>query len=137
MMPDIFTPEKRSWVMSRIRGKHTKIDILMNEMLGSMNHRYEMYPKMFGNPDFIIPRKKIAIFCDGDFWHGYRYHEKKRLSKKFWRDKIERNMKRDAYVSRRLRYEGWSVLRFWEHDIEKNQEKCKRKILKKVSTRKK
>ena len=123
--------------MSRIRGKYTKIDLLMDEMLGSMGYRYEMYPKMFGNPDFIIPGKKIAIFCDGDFWHGYRYHEKKRLSKKFWRDKIERNMKRDAYVSRRLRYEGWSVLRFWEHDIEKNQEKCKRKILKKVSTRKK
>ena len=128
-MPDIFTPEKRSWVMSRIRGKNTKIDLKMNEMLDSTRYKYEMYPKMFGNPDFILPRKKIAIFCDGDFWHGYRYHKKKRLAKKFWRDKIERNMRRDAKVSRKLRRDGWSVLRFWEHDIEKNPEKCMRKIL--------
>ena len=127
-MPDIFTPEKRSWVMSRIRGTNTKIDLKMNDMLGNSRYKYEMYPKMFGNPDFILTRKKIVIFCDGDFWHGYKYHEKKRLSKKFWRDKIERNMRRDAMVSRRLRRKGWSVLRFWEHDIEKNPDKCMRRI---------
>ena len=114
--------------MSRIRGTNTKIDLRMNEMLENSRYRYEMYPKMFGNPDFILPRKRIAIFCDGDFWHGYKYHGKKRLAKKFWRDKIERNMRRDIIVSRRLRYDGWSVLRFWEHDIEKNPEKCMRKI---------
>ena len=82
-MPDIFTPKKRSWVMSRIRGTNTKIDLKMNEMLENMRYKHEMYPKMFGNPDFILPKKKIVIFCDGDFWHGYRYHEKKRLLKKF------------------------------------------------------
>ena len=97
IMTDIFTKEKRSWIMSRIRGTNTKIDLKMNEMLGNMRYKYEMYPKMFGNPDFILPRKKIVIFCDGDFWHGYRYHEKKRLAKKFWRDKIERNMRRDDF----------------------------------------
>ena len=134
-MPDIFTPEKRSWVMSRIRGTNTKIDLRMNEMLGDMRYGYEMYPKMLGNPDFVLPRKKIVIFCDGDFWHGYRYHEKKRLSKKFWRDKIERNMRRDVTVSRKLRREGWSVLRFWEHDIEKNPEKCMRRIKRKCQLR--
>ena len=134
-MPDIFTPKKRSWVMSRIRGTNTKIDLKMNEMLENMRYKHEMYPKMFGNPDFVLPRKRIVIFCDGDFWHGYRYHEKKRLSKKFWRDKIERNMRRDVKVSRRLRREGWSVLRFWEHDIEKNPEKCIRRIIKKARNR--
>ena len=72
-----------------------------------------MYPKMFGNPDFILRRKKIVIFCDGDFWHGYNYEKKKKPSKKFWRDKIERNMTRDTKVSKKLRREGWSVLRFW------------------------
>jgi DNA mismatch endonuclease (patch repair protein) len=134
-MPDIFTPEKRSWVMSRIRGTNTKIDLRMNEMLGNTRYKYEMYPKMFGNPDFILSRKRIVIFCDGDFWHGYRYYEKKRLPKKFWRDKIERNMRRDLAVSRKLRQEGWSVLRFWEHDIEKNPEKCMRRIIKKIQSR--
>jgi len=134
-MPDIFTPEKRSWVMSRIRGTNTKIDLKMNEILGNMRYKYEMYPKMFGKPDFVLPKKKIVIFCDGDFWHGYRYYEKKRLTKKFWRDKIERNMRRDLSVSRRLRREGWSVLRFWEHDIEKNPKKCMRRIVKKAKSR--
>jgi len=134
-MPDIFTPEKRSWVMSRIRGTNTKIDLRMNEMLSNTRYKYEMYPKMFGNPDFILSRKRIVIFCDGDFWHGYRYHEKKRLPKKFWRDKIERNMRRDLAVSRKLRRDGWSVLRFWEHDIEKNPEKCMRRIIKKLQSR--
>ncbi len=134
-MADIFTKEKRSWVMSKIRGTNTQIDLKMNEMLKEIDCKYEMYPKIFGNPDFCIPIKKIAIFCDGDFWHGYRYYEKKRLAKKFWRDKIERNMRRDIIVSRKLRREGWSVLRCWEHDIHKNPEKCKKKITKKIQNR--
>ena len=135
-MADIFTPEKRSWVMSRIRGTNTKIDLKMKDMLGDTRYRFEMYPKMFGNPDFAHRRKKIIIFCDGDFWHGYKYQEKKRLSKKFWRDKIEGNMKRDQKITRKLRSEGWSVLRFWEHDIEKNPGKCMRRIDQKFSLKK-
>jgi DNA mismatch endonuclease (patch repair protein) len=69
-MTDIFTKEKRSWIMSRIRGTNTKIDLEMNKMLGNTRYKYEMYPKILGNSNLIIPRKKIAIFCDGDFWHG-------------------------------------------------------------------
>jgi len=114
--------------MSRIRGTNTKIDIKMKKILSTMKYKYKMYPKMYGNPDFIITRKRIAIFCDGDFWHGYKYHEKKKLPKKFWRDKIEGNMRRDRSVSRKLRREGWSVLRFWEHDIEKRPDVCIRRI---------
>ena len=122
-MTDIFTPEKRSWVMSRIRGTNTKIDLKMKEMLSDAGYRFEMYPKMSGNPDFAHKKRKIAIFCDGDFWHGYKYNEKKKPAKKVWRDKIETNMRRDQRNSRKLRREGWSVLRFWEHDIEKKPEK--------------
>jgi DNA mismatch endonuclease (patch repair protein) len=134
-MTDIFTPEKRSWVMSRIRGTNTKIDIKMKKMLADTGYKWEMYPKMYGNPDFAHNRKKIIIFCDGDFWHGYRYNEKKKPSKKFWRDKIENNMRRDQRYARKLRRDGWSVLRFWEHDIEKNTEKCVRRIKRKFSER--
>ena len=134
-MTDIFTPEKRSWVMSRIRGTNTKIDLKMEEILKDIGYKFEMYPKMYGNPDFIMKRKKIIIYCDGDFWHGYRYDEKKKPSKKFWRDKIENNMRRDQRYTRRLRREGWSVLRFWEHDIEKNPEKCRRRIVSKFRSR--
>jgi len=134
-MTDIFTPEKRSWVMSRIRGSNTKIDLKMKRLLSENRYKFEMYPKMYGNPDFILKRKKIAIFCDGDFWHGYRYHEKKKPAKKYWKEKIEGNMRRDQRYSRKLRRECWSVLRLWEHDIEKNPEKCMRKIKSKFSQR--
>ncbi len=132
-MTDIFSPEKRSWVMSRIRGKNTKIDLKMKGLLSGLRCGYRMYPKMYGSPDFAIKRKKIALFCDGDFWHGYRYYEKKKLVKKFWRDKIEKNMQRDKKVSLKLRRDGWSVQRFWEHDIEKNPKKCIRKIRRKLN----
>ena len=132
-MTDVVTPEKRSWVMSRIRGSNTKIDLAMKDLLFKNKIKFEMYPKIFGNPDFIIRRKKIVLFCDGDFWHGYKYQEKKKPSKKFWKDKIERNMERDARITRKLRRDGWSVLRFWEHDIEKKPEKCVRRIRRKIT----
>jgi len=134
-MTDIFTPEKRSWIMSRIRGSNTKIDLKMKKLLSENKYKFEMYPKMYGNPDFILKRKKIAIFCDGDFWHGYRYHEKKKPAKKYWKDKIEGNMRRDRRYSRKLRRDDWSVLRLWEHDIEKNPDKCMRKIKRKFKER--
>lgn len=132
LLADVFTPEKRSWVMSRIRSRNTKIDLKMKQILADAGYKYEMYPAMDGNPDFALSGKKIVIFCDGDFWHGYDYESKKKIPKKFWRDKIEGNMKRDARISRKLRRDGWSVLRFWEHDIEENPEKCRSRIARKI-----
>ena len=133
ILTDIFTPEKRSWVMSRIRGTNTKIDLGMKDILTEIGCEFEMYPKMYGGPDFVMRGKRIIIYCDGDFWHGYKYDEKKKPSKKFWRDKIEDNMRRDTRISRKLRRDGWSVLRFWEHDLEKNPDKCVRRIKKKLA----
>lgn len=134
-MADVFTPEKRSWVMSRIRGKFTGIDLRMREILAETGATFEMYPRMTGNPDFASRRLKIAVFCDGDFWHGYNYRSGKIPRQKFWREKIARNMKRDRYITGKLRCEGWSVLRFWEHDINSNPDKCARKIKKKIAER--
>jgi len=133
-MADIFSKEKRSWVMSRIKGKNTKIELKMNDVLKDIGYSYEMHPKMFGNPDFALKRKRIVIFCDGDFWHGYEY-SKRKLSKKFWRDKIERNMERDKRITRKLRREGWSVLRFWEHNIEKRIDVCADRVIRKIRER--
>ena len=121
--------------MSRVRSKNTKIDLKMKKIVSSLNYKYEMYPKMFGRPDLIIKKKKIVIFCDGDFWHGYKYHVKKKPAKKYWKKKIKTNMVRDRQISRRLRYIGWSVLRFWEHDIEKRPELCMEKIKRKISSK--
>ncbi len=129
-MADIFTPEKRSWVMSRIRSRDTKIEKKMAQLLRKNKMHYRRFPKVFGNPDFVV-EKKVLVFCDGDFWHGYQYNRKKKPPKKFWRDKIERNMSRDRKVTRKLRADGWSVVRLWEHDIEKNPGLCLRRILKK------
>ena len=128
-MADIFTPEKRAWVMSRIRSKDTKIEKSMASLLRKNKIHYRRFPNIFGSPDFVV-EKKILVFCDGDFWHGYRYAKKKKPPKKFWRDKIERNMGRDRKVTRKLRADGWSVVRLWEHDIEKRPESCVRKIKK-------
>lgn len=130
-MTDIFTPEKRSWVMSRIRGQNTKIDLIMLDMLKSIGCIFTMYPKMYGNPDFLV-KNKIIVFCDGDFWHGYKYDEKKKPMTKFWRTKIETNMNRDKKISRTLRRQGYSVLRFWEHDIEKRESACINRIRRKI-----
>ena len=128
-MADIFTPEKRSWVMSRIRSKDTKIEKKTASLLRKNKIHYRRFPKIFGSPDFVV-EKKVLVFCDGDFWHGYGYGKKKRPQKKFWRDKIERNMERDRKVSRTLRRDGWSVIRIWEHDIEKRPAACLRRIKK-------
>ena len=133
-MADIFSKEKRSWVMSQIKGKNTKIELKMDDVLKDIGYSYEMHRKMFGNPDFVLKRKRIVIFCDGDFWHGYNY-SKRKLPKKFWRDKIERNMERDKRITRKLRREGWSVLRFWEHDIEKRIDVCRNRIIRKIRER--
>ena len=78
----------------------------MKEILDDLGCLYEMHPRMLGNPDFVIRKEKIAIFCDGDFWHGYEYDRGNKPKGKFWRDKIEENMRRDTRISRRLRREG-------------------------------
>ena len=128
-MTDIFTPEKRSWVMSRIRSRDTKIEKNMASLLRKNKIHYRRFPRVFGSPDFIV-EKKILVFCDGDFWHGYGYGKKKKPRKKFWRDKIERNMVRDRKVTRKLRADGWSVVRLWEHDIERMSQSCIERIRK-------
>lgn len=104
----------------------------MAKILRENKIHYRRHPDIFGKPDFII-EKKILMFCDGDFWHGYQYEKKKKSAKKFWREKIERNMKRDRLVTKKLRNLGWKVNRIWEHDIEKNPDKCVQKIRRTLS----
>jgi len=127
-MTDIFSKEKRSWIMSRIRGKNTRIEIITGNILCSNKLKFIQHPKIYGNPDFLVG-KKTAIFCDGDFWHGFQYDKKKKPQKKFWKDKIEENMRRDKRISQKLRRDGYSVIRLWEHDIEKRPHVCLNRII--------
>ena len=133
-MTDVFTKEKRSWVMSRIRGRDTGIEKATAVMLRRSGLHYRRFPRLSGSPDFVV-EGRVLVFCDGDFWHGYNYARKKRLAKKFWRDKIETNMARDKRVGRKLRSDGWSVVRLWEHDIQKDPEKCLRRISRVLASR--
>lgn len=121
-MTDIFTKEKRSWVMSRIRGKNTKIEIIVETWLKENRYRFEKHPAMYGSPDFVVNGRKVAIFVDGDFWHGYRMGPKKLAGMKaFWRKKISKNKMRDRRVTRALKRDGWTVVRVWEHEVHGNQ----------------
>ncbi len=83
---------------------------------------------MFGRPDFALVGKRVAIFCDSEFWHGYRWGERRKREHKsnqaYWFAKIERNRKRDRLVNRRLRQAGWRVIRFWEREIVRDLEGC-------------
>lgn len=118
-MADVFSPKKRSEIMSKIRSQNTTVEVLVFRALRKNGIYFQKhYKRAIGKPDIALPRKKKAIFIDGDFWHGYQFSkQKKRLPKKYWVDKIEGNIKRDRRNRAKLRREGWKVLRVWEHEV--------------------
>lgn len=127
----------RSENMSRIRSKNTFIEIALRQALWAKGLRYRINDKaVFGKPDIVFKSKKIAIFCDSEFWHGKDYLEGKypiKTNKEFWNKKLEQNIKRDKEVNKQLNEEGWTVLRFWASDIEKNLSFVVDKILSTLS----
>ena len=125
-MTDIFSTSERSRIMGLIRSKNTKVEKdflkLVSSALYPKGIRYRKhYAKLLGRPDIVFVSRKVAIFIDGDFWHGYKFKtQKQRLPKKYWVKKIENNIMRDRKVNRELKKSGWRVLRFWEHSIKTN-----------------
>lgn len=128
---DCFTKKKRSEIMSNIRSKNTKVEILVFRELRKRGIYFQKhYKRAPGNPDIALPRKRIAVFIDGDFWHGYRYSRvNSRLPKKYWRGKIENNIKRDRLNRAKLRKAGWKVLRIWGHEVIRKPEQTIGKII--------
>lgn len=125
-----------SYNMSRIRSEGTKLEASLEKILETIPERLAIHPKIFGKPDFAYPELKVAIFADSEFWHGYRWHEKKReikTNKEFWLKKIERNMERDKEVTRKLEEQGWRVIRLWGHDINRQPNKCRSLITETVN----
>ena len=118
----------RSRTMSRIKGADTKIEVIFRKALWHRGIRYRKnYAKLPGRPDIAITSAKIAVFCDGEFWHGKDWpavKAKLRTRRDFWVGKIERTIERDSDNENRLAALGWTVLRFWGRDIEKNLELC-------------
>lgn len=123
-----YTTKKRSKIMSKIRSKNTKPELLFRKVLWAKRIRYRVHSKKLpGKPDISIQKYKLAIFIDGEFWHGYNWDEKKKTIKSnraFWIPKIERNMQRDREVNFELASLGYTVFRFWEGEIKKELNKC-------------
>ncbi len=127
---DRLTQEQRRKNMQKIKSKDTKIEIMLRKALWNKGYRYRKnYTKLPGKPDIVLTQYKIVIFCDGEFFHGKDWAVlKPRLEKgnngEFWISKISRNMKRDNEISKRLLFEGWTVIRFWGDEIKKHTDEC-------------
>lgn len=122
------TKEQISFNMKQVKNKDSKIEIALRKELWSRGLRYQKnVTSTFGKPDLVFKGKKIAVFCDSEFWHGYNWEERKKDFKshqEFWIPKIERNMERDKEVTTELEKQGWRVLRFWGNEIKKNAGGC-------------
>ncbi len=113
--------------MSQVRSKGSKIERLLEKTLLQSGLKFKKHYKIVGTPDFVILKKRIAIFCDSHFWHGYKWKQNRReikSNKTFWVKKITTNMKLDKEVNRKLKKASWHVVRFWEHEITEAPEKC-------------
>lgn len=125
---DNHSPEQRHKNMKAIKSKDAKIEVMLRKELWTRGLRYQKNSKkVFGKPDIVFIGKKVAVFCDSEFWHGYDWDNKKKEFKShqdFWIPKIERNIARDKEVNDQLKRTGWTVLRFWGNDIKKDLQAC-------------
>ena len=129
---DVLTPEQRHKCMTRIRSKDTSIEVLLRKALWRNGIRYrKSYALLPGKPDIAITKYKIAIFCDGELWHGKNWESKKqqiKTNRDYWIPKIERNIARDTKNEKKLENMGWVVMRFWGQEIKKKLMDCVNEI---------
>lgn len=122
------TKEQISYNMRRVKNKDSEIELLLRHELWHRNLRYQKnVTSILGKPDIVFKGKKIAVFVDSEFWHGFNWSEKKKEIKSnqdFWIAKIERNIQRDEEVNEYLKDNGWLVLRFWGNEIKKDVASC-------------
>ena len=127
---DVLTPEQRRKNMQHIKSKDTSIEIALRKALWKKGYRYRKnFKGLPGKPDIAITKYKIAIFCDGEFFHGKDWEVKKpklmnSKNSDYWISKIERNMERDHENEQKLLFMGWTVIRFWGKEILKNTDDC-------------
>lgn len=127
---DIMSPETRSAVMSRIKGKDTGPEKAIAAAFASHGLDWESHVKELpGRPDFVFREARLAVFVEGDFWHGWRFPQwRDKLSEK-WEAKIEATRHRDARNHQRLRRMGWKVVRIWEHQIKRSPDECLARVV--------
>jgi DNA mismatch endonuclease, patch repair protein len=138
-MPDIVSKEKRSEVMSKIRGKDTKIELLIRRGLFARGFRFRKNDRRYpGIPDIVLPKYKTMVFVNGCFWHG---HEKCKIqhipksSTEYWQNKINRNIANDKKHYDELRELGWNVIVVWECELKGNPEIYLEELVKKIKAR--
>lgn len=123
-MSDKLTPEHRSWNMSRIKGKDTKIEVMVRKYLFSKGYRFRKNDKRYpGKPDIVLPKYKTVIFVHGCFWHRHMGCKNATIPKtrtEFWNDKFEKNVRNDKIKQEQLEQMGWKVIVIWECELEKN-----------------
>lgn len=116
-MTDNLSKRQRSYCMSRVKSKDTSIEISVRSELFKRGLRFRKHTALPGKPDIVFPSAKLAVFVDGDFWHGYRFPVWRHTLSKFWRDKISKNRDRDRRNFAKLRKMGWRVVRIWQHEV--------------------
>lgn len=127
---DNLTPNQRRKNMQHIRAENTKIEETLRKALWHKGYRYRKNSTdLPGKPDIVIPKYRIAIFCDGEFFHGkdwksLRPHLENSNNSAYWIKKITRNIERDEQINKKLMFMGWTVLRFWGKEILKNTDEC-------------
>lgn len=125
---DNHTKEQRRKNMQAIKNKDSEIELLLRRELWKRGLRYRKNTNIvYGHPDIAFIGKRVAVFCDSEFWHGFDWENKKKDFKshqEFWISKIERNIKRDSEVNEKLKNGGWVVIRFWGCDIHNELQHC-------------
>lgn len=129
-MPDNLTPEQRSYCMSRIKGKDTGLERIVRSELHKRGLRFRKHVKdLPGKPDVVFSKAKIVVFIDGGFWHGYRFPLWEHKVSDFWKKKISKSRERDTNIHLKLDNMGWTVIRLWQHDLERDFEGSIQKII--------
>lgn len=125
---DRHTPEQRHKNMKAVKNRDSEIELKLRKELWSRGLHYQKnVRRIFGKPDIAFIGKKVAVFCDSEFWHGYDWENHKndiKSNREFWVSKIEHNMARDKEVTDKLQEEGWIVIRFWGNEIIRDCKKC-------------
>lgn len=132
-MADIYSITKRSQIMSKISGKNTKPEIIIRKIAHSLGYRFRLHKKdLPGKPDIVFPKYKKVIFVNGCFWHGHKNCNRSKLpatNKKFWKEKIEGNKKKDKSNYSNLKKLEWDYLIMWQCGIKiGNRNKLEKKI---------
>jgi DNA mismatch endonuclease (patch repair protein) len=128
-MPDNLTPQQRSFTMSRIRSKNTAPELVIRRLLHARGLRFRKHVSTLpGSPDLAFAGAKVAVFVDGDFWHGWRFPLWQEKLGRYWKQKIQRNRERDRRNCAALRRRGWLVVRIWEHQVELEPLRCVERV---------